>query len=56
MTLWFLHELAKECKDDFFTLVRFDEKLSDLIIPIADTKVEISIINHNHISFVPVSP
>ena len=56
LTLWFLHELAKECEDQIFTLVGLDEKLSDLITPIADATVEISKIKHNYISFVPVSP
>lgn len=46
MTLWFIHELAKACEDQIFTLVFLEEKLSDLIIPIADTTVEIYVLNN----------
>ena len=38
--LWFIHELARSLSNSLFTLIDLDEKLADLIIPIADAKVK----------------
>ena len=38
-TLWFIHDLAKSCANDLFTLVFLEERLADLIIPIANAQV-----------------
>ena len=38
-TLWFLHNFAKACQDQSFTLIHLEEKLIDLIIPIANSRV-----------------